>query len=161
MQLSRGVEWAVHSCTMMAVLPEGRGLSADDLAGFFEVPSAYLAKQLQALRRAGVLESVRGQGGGYRLARAVDAISLWDVVEAIEGPAPAFRCTEIRQNGPCALQRKECRRMCEIAAAFAEAEAAWRGALRAKTLADINRDVATNADPRHLLKIAGWVADHT
>ena len=50
MQLSRGVEWAVHSCTMMAVLPEGRGLSADDLAGFFEVPSAYLAKQLQALR---------------------------------------------------------------------------------------------------------------
>ncbi|MEO9462087.1 MAG: Rrf2 family transcriptional regulator [Marinomonas sp.] len=156
MQLSKGVEWAVHSCTMMAVLPEGRGLSADALAQFFDVPSAYLAKQLQALRRADIVQSVRGQGGGYRLARGVDAISLWDIVAAIEGSAPAFRCTEIRQNGPCGLAKKDCKRPCEINSAFQEAEAAWRDVLKSRSLADINAEVAGNADPQHLLDLAQW-----
>lgn len=160
MQLSKGVEWAVHCCTMMAALPEGRGLSADELAGFFEVPSAYLAKQLQALRRAGVVQSVRGQGGGYRLARSVDAITLWDIVAAVEGEGPAFRCTEIRQNGPCGLNRAQCMAPCEIAAAFAEAERAWRDALSARTLASINAEVVANAEPQHLLDIVRWVQDH-
>lgn len=160
MQLSKGVEWAVHCCTTMAIVPPEKGLSANDLAQFFEVPSAYLAKQLQALRRAGVIESVRGQGGGYRLAKGVEEISLWDIVAAIEGPGPAFRCTEIRQNGPCGLRRKDCKAPCEIASAFAEAESVWRDALRAKTLADINREVAGNASMEHLQDIAKWVAEH-
>ena len=47
---------------------------------------------------------------------------------------PAFRCTEIRRNGPCGLKPADCRRPCEIAAAFAGAEAAYREALAARTL---------------------------
>ena len=108
MQLGKGVEWTTHICTVLAVLPAGAGISVDALADFFEVPSAYLAKQMQLLRRAGIVASVRGKGGGYRLALAVDAITLLDIVTAIEGPSLAFRCTEIRQNGPCGLKRKDC-----------------------------------------------------
>ncbi len=160
MQLSKGVEWAVHSCTMMAILPEGRGLSADALAQFFEVPSAYLAKQLQALRRANIVQSVRGQGGGYRLARSVDVISLWDIVAAVEGSATAFRCTEIRQNGPCGLAKKDCKRPCEINSAFQEAEEAWRNVLKNRSLADINAEVAGNAAPDHLIALATWTMNN-
>lgn len=158
MQLSKGVEWAVHCCTLLPLLPAGRGLSADALAGYFEVPSAYLAKQLQALRRTGIVESVRGQRGGYRLGRSPDAISLLDIVDAIEGSSPAFRCSEIRQNGPCALKRSECKRPCEIASAFAEAEAAYRGALSSKTLANIMFEAAQNSSPDHMQSVAKWVA---
>ena len=69
MQLGKGVEWTTHICTVLALLPEGKGLSVDALADLFEVPAAYLAKQMQLLRRAGVVRSVRGNRGGYRLGR--------------------------------------------------------------------------------------------
>ena len=157
MQLGKGVEWCTHICGMLAIVPDGKGLSVDALAEFFEVPSAYLAKQMQLLRRAGIVESVRGKGGGYRLARGVDAITLLDIVQAIEGPSPAFRCTDIRQNGTCGLKRKNCKTPCEIASAFADAEKVYRDALRAKTLAAINSEAAANGTPEHFLEIAQWV----
>ena len=157
MQLGKGVEWATHICTILPLVPEGKGLSADGLADFFEVPSAYLAKQMQLLRRAGIVESVRGKGGGYRLARTPDNITLLDIVTAIEGPSPAFRCTEIRQNGPCGLKRADCKRPCEVASAFGEAERIYREALEARTLASIMQEATMNAKPEHLLDIARWV----
>ena len=157
MQLGKGVEWCAHICGMLALVPEGKGLSAEALADFFEVPSAYLAKQMQLLRRAGIVESVRGKGGGYRLARTVDAITLLDIVQAIEGPMPAFRCTEIRQNGPCGLRRSDCKAPCEIASAFAEAEEVYRKALRSKSLAAINAQAAINGSPEHFMDVARWV----
>ena len=70
MQFSKGVEWATHSCAMLAIIGETGGLSADALAEYFEVPAAYLAKQLQALRRAGIVESVRGKGWGISFSQA-------------------------------------------------------------------------------------------
>jgi Rrf2 family protein len=157
-QLAKGIEWTAHICTLIALLPAGRGLSVDALAEFFDVPAAYLAKQMQALRRAGIAESVRGKRGGYRLARSPDDISLLDIVIAIEGPNPAFRCTEIRQNGPCGLARKDCKRPCEIAAAFAKAEMVYRQALAARSLASIMQEAAVNSAPEHLQDVAGWVA---
>ncbi len=159
MQLGKGVEWTTHICTMLALLRERQGLSVDALAEFFEVPSAYLSKQMQLLRRAGIVESVRGKGGGYRLARSVDEITLLDIVTAIEGPMLAFRCTEIRQNGPCGLKRKDCKRPCEIASAFAVAEQTYRDALAAKTLASIMQEAAANSTPEHMLDIANWVSE--
>lgn len=161
MQLASGIEWATHACTVMALLQDGEGLSADALAEYFEVPGAYLAKQLQALRRAGILASVRGKHGGYRLAKPVDSITLLDIVRAIEGPEPAFRCTEIRRNGPCGLKPADCRKPCEVAAAFAEAERAYRDALASCTLASIMMDAAANASPAHLADMAAWVARRT
>ncbi len=157
MQLGKGIEWTTHICTILAIVPPKRGLSVDALAEFFEVPSAYLAKQMQLLRRAGIVQSVRGKGGGYRLAKAVDEITLLDIVLAIEGPLPAFRCSEIRQNGPCGLKRKDCKRPCEIASAFADAEQTYRAALGAKTLASIMQEAAANSTPEHMMEIAGWV----
>ena len=161
MQVSKGVEWAVHCCTVLALVPPNSGLSAEALSEFFEIPGAYLAKQMQALSRYGLLESARGKRGGYRLAKPVDTITLLDIVLAIEGPAPAFRCTEIRQNGPCGVPRAQCRRPCEVASAFASAEAAWRDALRQRTLASIMQEAAANSTPDHLLAMVGWVKEKT
>ena len=72
MRLSDGVEWGVHACTILAVLPPDRALPAAKLAEYHGVPAAYLAKHLQSLARAGVLETVKGPRGGYRLAAPRD-----------------------------------------------------------------------------------------
>src|SRR4051795_8446042 len=99
MQLGQGVEWAVHCCTVLAMVPPDRTLPAARLAEYHGVPPAYMAKHLQALAQAGIVESVSGRRGGYRLARPADKISVLDVVVAVEGDRPAFRCTEIRRRG--------------------------------------------------------------
>src|SRR6187455_675775 len=114
MQLGQGVEWAVHCCTVLALVPPERTLPAARLAEYHGVPPAYLAKHLQALSQAGIVESVAGRRGGYRLARPAAAITVLDVVEAVEGSAPAFRCTEIRQRGPAAVASREYRAPCTI-----------------------------------------------
>ncbi|MEO1407462.1 MAG: Rrf2 family transcriptional regulator, partial [Pseudomonadota bacterium] len=112
MKINKGVEWAVHAAALMAALPEGDGLSADSLARYHEVPPAYMAKQLQALSRARIVQSTRGARGGYRLARSTSEITLLDIWLAIEGGGPVFRCSEIRQNGPCGFKRSDCKQPC-------------------------------------------------
>jgi Rrf2 family protein len=149
MRIGEGVEWAVHSCTLLAVVPPDRSLPAARLAEFHDVPPAYLAKHLQALSRAGIVETVSGPRGGYRLARAPSEITVLDIVDAVEGDEPAFRCTEIRQRGP-AGQPAECYpRPCGIAQTMWSAERAWRKALRSRTVADLvqiaSAEVTTDA----------------
>jgi Rrf2 family protein len=156
MRLSQGVEWSVHACTVLAPLPPGHGLSLAALAEFHGVPQAYMAKQMQLLSRAGIVRASRGKTGGYAIARPAAEISLWQVVRAIEGPEPAFRCGEIRQRGPCAARKEDCRRPCHIAAAFARAEAAWRDALEAITIASLVAEVGSDASAGHLGEIMQW-----
>src|SRR5205823_11488671 len=100
MRLGEPVEWALHCTTVLALLPADGAIPASKLAEFHGVPAAYLAKALQSLSRAGIVESVPGRHGGYRLGRLSQEITLLDVVEAVEGREATFRCTEIRKRGP-------------------------------------------------------------
>ena len=79
-----------------------------------------------------------------------------DVVEAIDGDQPAFRCTEIRQRGPLAASPGACTTPCPIAAAMAVAEAAYRDALGAVTIADLAADVERGKDGA-LARLRTWL----
>ena len=157
MKLSDGVEWGVHVTTLLAVLPPARALPAAKLAEYHGVPAAYLAKHLQALSRAGILESVQGPRGGYRLARPAPTITVLDVVEAIDGDEPAFRCTEIRRRGPSAVPAREYTRPCGINRAFQRADELWRAELRRASIADLVLGVMKEAPPVALQKGVRWL----
>jgi Rrf2 family protein len=159
MRLSDGVEWGVHACTLLAVLPPEYALAAAKLAEYHDVPSAYMAKHLQALARAGVLETVKGARGGYRLARPAREITVLDVVEAIDGDDGAFRCTEIRRRGPTAMPAREYVKLCGIHLAFMRADEAWRAELRKTTIAGLVVGVMHDVTPNALRKGAQWIAD--
>jgi Rrf2 family protein len=156
MRLSGGVEWALHCCV---VLSEGLEdpVPVSKLAELYEVSPTYLAKHLQSLAGVGLIESVRGQGGGYRLARPAEAINVLEVVQAIDGDGPAFVCTEIRQRGPCAAAPGDCRRACSIARVMLAAEDAWRSALRDVSIRDIADDVGRVAGRKALARIRSWL----
>ncbi len=157
MKISKGVEWAAHACTLLALLPRGASLSGEALAAYLDVPQPYLAKQMQALSRAGIVTAQRGAAGGYQLARAADAISLWQITAAIEGSQPSFRCTEIRRDGPCGLSPVECRKACAIAGAFAKAEAGYRAALDAVSLTQLVEDAAASTGAVSKQAIITWI----
>jgi Rrf2 family protein len=157
MRMSEGVEWAIHCTVLLAALPDGASLPAARLAEYHGVPGPYLAKSLQALARSGVVESIPGRRGGYRLARPAKSISLLDVVQAVEGGEPAFRCTEIRRRGPSAVATRHYAGQCSIAAAMARAEDAWRREVAATTVSSITQQVMVTAPPLALRKGTAWL----
>jgi Rrf2 family protein len=160
MRLSQGVEWALHCCSVLAGVPAAKVMAAAKLAEFHEVPSAYLAKHLQALSQAGIVESVPGPKGGYRLARPAHEVTVLDVVLAVDGDEAAFTCTEIRQCGPAACAPSAYRgTTCGIARVMWEAEDAWRASLRAVTVADLLLDALHNAPPKQLAVGAAWIQE--
>jgi len=159
MRLSEGVEWGLHCAVVLAVLPSDAALSTARLADYHGVPEAYLAKHLQAMSRAGILVAGTGPRGGYRLARPPADISVLDVVEAVDGDAPAFRCLEIRRRGPAAVAAREYRSMCGIHRVMVEADEAWRGRLARTSVADLAAGVALDASPKMVEKFGQWLQE--
>ncbi|MDH2428498.1 Rrf2 family transcriptional regulator [Sphaerisporangium sp. TRM90804] len=155
MRMSGGVEWALHCCVVLTAAD--RPVPAARLAELHDVSASYLAKQLQSLSRAGLVRSVQGQAGGYVLTRAPELVTVLQVVEAVDGPEPAFACTEIRQRGPLATPPEACLVPCAVSRAMAAADEAWRAALRAVTIADLARDVTGDYGPGALAGIRAWL----
>ncbi|MDH6232419.1 Rrf2 family protein [Mesorhizobium soli] len=160
MKLSEGVEAAIHCALVLVGMNEGATMPGAALAEQFGVSSSYLLKHLNALVAAGIFESVPGPTGGYRLARAAEDISLLDIVLAVEGPQPAFRCGEIRQRGPAKLPASAYAKPCGINAAMLRAERAYRAALAAERLSDIVAEFRTEGDPRSVAASCVFVARH-
>jgi Rrf2 family protein len=78
---------------MELALREGSGrVQAHEIASAQDISPGYLEHLLAALRKASLLRSVRGQHGGYELARPADKINLREVVEALEGPIAPVEC---------------------------------------------------------------------
>ena len=159
MRLSEGVEWGLHCAVVLTVMPSGAALSTARLAEYHAVPEAYLAKHLQAMSRAGILAAGTGPRGGYRLARPPADISVLDVVEALDGEDPAFRCLEIRRRGPAAVPAREYRTMCGIHRVMVEADEAWRARLSRTSVADLAAGVAHDASPRMIEKFGQWLQE--
>ncbi|MEV0286615.1 MULTISPECIES: Rrf2 family transcriptional regulator [unclassified Kribbella] len=136
MKMNEGVEWAMHSCVNLSWLP-GRPVTAKHLAAFYDLPTAYLNKQLQALTRAGILTSISGPKGGFQLARDPRNISLLDIVVAIDGPDEAFRCMQILKAGPGADPKADYTKVCLVSQAMRSAELAYRRELAGQSIADI------------------------
>jgi Rrf2 family nitric oxide-sensitive transcriptional repressor len=83
MMFSQTVEYALRAmCQLAAEAPEA--CTTQSIAESTRVPGAYLAKVLQSLRRAGLITSRRGVGGGVRLAKPPKKINLLEVINAVE-----------------------------------------------------------------------------
>jgi len=145
-KLGDGVEQSIHCTAVLSGLSEGGVLSAAALAEYHGVSTSYLLKHLQALSGAGILETVPGPKGGYRLAKKPEDISLLDIVLAVEGPAPAFRCSEIRQRGPNPLPQRYFTKPCQVTAAMLRAERAYRAELANTSIADILAELSADDD---------------
>lgn len=160
MKLGEGVEAAIHCCAVLAGARDGATLPGAALAEAHGLSASYLLKHLNALASAKILESIPGPHGGYRLARAAERITLLDIVLAVEGPEPAYRCVEIRQRGPNPLPASAYVKPCGIKVAMLNAEKAYRAALAEVRLSDIVADYLEDADPRSIARGCAFLDRH-
>jgi Rrf2 family iron-sulfur cluster assembly transcriptional regulator len=93
MRLSTKGRYAVMAMTDLARHGgEGDAVNLAAIAGRQEISLAYLEQLFARLRRAGLVKSARGPGGGYRLASPADATFLAEIVKAVDEPLSAVRC---------------------------------------------------------------------
>ncbi|MEU3842282.1 Rrf2 family transcriptional regulator [Streptomyces sp. NPDC028635] len=92
MRISARADYAVRAVLELAVRQEGDDpLKAEAIAAAQGIPHKFLEGILGDLRRAGIVDSRRGGGGGYRLAREPSAVTVADVIRAVDGPIVSVR----------------------------------------------------------------------
>lgn len=86
MKMSRTIAYAVQAVLQLAAIESTSPVSCNHLAREGQMPERFLLQVLRSLVRGGVLKSVRGAEGGYRLARPPAEITLLDIFEAMDSP---------------------------------------------------------------------------
>jgi Rrf2 family protein len=87
MRVALQVQYAVHGIFDLAYNGDGSPIQLREIGERQGIPARYLEQIFQRLRRAGLVTSKRGPGGGYTLAREPSSITLRDIVNAVEGSA--------------------------------------------------------------------------
>jgi Rrf2 family transcriptional regulator, iron-sulfur cluster assembly transcription factor len=104
---SRQCEYALQAVVFLALQKEGERISIKDLSKKLDIPYHFLAKILQDLSRKGLLASLKGPGGGFSLGMPAKDITLFHIVEAIDGVDFTQRCVmgfaECSGTHPCAV----------------------------------------------------------
>jgi FeS assembly SUF system regulator len=131
MRLSSLADYAVVMMAAAARHGDGARLSATLLAAETGVPLPTAQKLMGKLAGAGLLASARGAAGGFALARPAQAISLADIVEAVEGPIALTSCVDEAKHD-CALESA-----CKVRPHWGVVNEAVRGAFASVSLASL------------------------
>ena len=99
LRLSKKSDYALMAMKHLALRTDGgASSSAREMSEAYDIPLELLAKVLQRLVRARLLVSVQGTRGGYRLGRPATAISVADVIQAVDGPVTVTACSTDDHN---------------------------------------------------------------
>ncbi|WP_218081097.1 RrF2 family transcriptional regulator [Anthocerotibacter panamensis] len=130
MQVNRSTDYALRAMTFLASQPEGMIFMVNEIAVDQGVPPKFLARILQLLHKAHLVESHRGIRGGFQLARIPQQITVLHVLEAVEGPLSLSLC--LTQPEICDQSER-----CPSLGVWERAQAAFRRVLASTTLADL------------------------
>ena len=108
MRLSTKGRYAVMAMTDLARHGAGRAVSLAEIASRQEISLSYLEQLFARLRRGGLVRSVRGPGGGYRLAKAASETTVADIVLAVDEPLRVLRCGTAGSPRGCMLGGERC-----------------------------------------------------
>ncbi len=132
----------IRALAQLTTLPEGQSLGAAQIAEKIDAPPNYLAKLLRILARQGLVESHKGPGGGFRLAREARKIRLLDIVEPIE---------QITRWNGCILGQRACSddNPCGIHDRWKRVRDGYLAMLAETTVADLDpEDDSRSGNPR-------------
>lgn len=130
-------EYGLRCLLQVAFHPSAEPVTAPEISRREGLGPEYVARIMAALRAGGLVVGARGPGGGYRLTRSADQISVWEALQVLG--------SELFPLGFCDChpgQRRECIHIadCAIRAVWQNVEGTLRGALQQISLEDLRRD---------------------
>ena len=126
MMISQTAEYALRSVVWLGGRPDEQ-VGTKQISEAAQVPAGYLAKVLQMLARSGLVVSTAGRGGGFRLTRPPEEISVLDVINAVDPIQRIRECPlELKGHGVnlCPLHRRLDDAMAQMETAFARSTVA-------------------------------------
>jgi FeS assembly SUF system regulator len=135
-RISKLTDYGTLILVFLATQDQDRCLcSASEIAAGTHVAPPTTQKLLKVLAKTGLVDSVRGSDGGYRLARNPDSITTAQILDALEGPVAITECST--EDGVCELEP-----LCQVGGAWQKINGAIRLALTDITLADLGHPLA-------------------
>jgi Rrf2 family protein len=123
--------------------PSGQVAQAKDIAERQAIPKDYLSLIMIELRKSGLAESTRGPGGGYRLARPPNEITMGQAIRALEGPINLIDCIADLGFTQCSISLR-----CRMRNVWMEASSAVMAILDRTTIADLCIPVGSPEDQK-------------
>ena len=133
MKFSLKSEYAILALLDMAINVDGGPIHVRAIAARRSIPVKFLEQVMSALKKAGLVESIRGAQGGYILARNPDQISLVDIIEAIEGPIAPIDCVVEGRDYRCKYMAGSC----AVKDVWEDVKLAIKDVLSKSTIADL------------------------
>jgi Rrf2 family protein len=148
--ISARTDYAMRALLTLAA-SDGALVKGDALAAAQSLPRKFLEQILIELRRGGIVESHRGAVGGYRLARPADAITLADVMRAVDGPLAEVRGLRPEDTGYVGAAE-------HLQDVWVAVRASLRAVLESVTLADVVNGKLPRAIVRFTSDPGAWVS---
>lgn len=133
LKLTKKADYGLMAMKHLAEHGHDKACSAKDVADSYGIPQEVLAKILQRLVKAGLLQSLHGTNGGYILARDPAKISAFEVIRAIDGPLFITSCITVR--GECGQSDR-----CTIREPLRRVNQSIEDVLRRITIAEMKED---------------------
>lgn len=135
MQLTRYTDYGLRTLIYLALLPQGKRASIDEISTTYDISRNNVNKIVHQLGKAGIIETKRGKGGGFFLNRAPHELNIADLVVLLENTLQVVEC-----------KTPQCRILaaCKLKGILGQATQAFLDSLKAYTLADLLEDEANN-----------------
>ena len=101
MKLSTKGRYGLSAMIDLAVYSENEAVSLNSIAERQHISEGYLEQLMAKLKKAGLVTSIRGASGGYRLARPAAEVSVGDILRALEGSLDAVNCPGLEEKSSC------------------------------------------------------------
>jgi Rrf2 family protein len=137
MRITRKAEYAIQALTYLATAKAGELVLSRDIAHHRHIPPKYIAQIILDLSRAGLVRAVRGAQGGVQLMRPARAITIRQVLEAIEGPMAINPC--LVADDVCFFDNQPSLK-CRLQHVWGEAQARMLEVLDGSSIADLLPD---------------------
>ena len=147
-------QYATRAMLDLSILYDESPIQANDIARRQNIPLKFLQQILVALKMTGFIESRKGPGGGYLLARAPKEITLGAIVRAMDGPIAPTSCVSVTRYGECGCPVPE---TCPLRKSFMDVRNAVAEILDNTTFADLTHQESNGSgDYRRIHLAENW-----
>jgi Rrf2 family transcriptional regulator, iron-sulfur cluster assembly transcription factor len=137
MQITKSEEYGLRGVVFLANQPPEKVTLVSEVSRRQNIPETFLAKIFQRLSKAGVLLSVRGAKGGFKLKKPAHQITMREIIEALEGPIALNRC--LLRKGECEVEK-----ICPLHPVWEEVQQRFLEILDSTTMKDLANRMTHN-----------------
>ncbi|MGB6406826.1 MAG: Rrf2 family transcriptional regulator [Planococcus donghaensis] len=154
MHMKPGVEQSVYAVLLLNMLPEKAVLPGEAISQQLGTSPTYFQKLLRKLVSAGLITSVPGVKGGFKLNKKPEDINVFDIYVAIEGQQSLYSPSGVLSD---LLELEEPERCCLLTELMVEAESAWRSRMEQETIESLSQKMKEQRFQKKATELADWL----